>query len=140
MGGLMFDFVNFLGFVVIVFGMVLMLGLNMIYLILWLICQGLGVGLILLGGVVLGFVVYLFCVVLGIMVIVMVVFYVYDVLCIVGVGYFLWLVWQVVCFNGWVVFQLCILFYDLVCKLFLMGLLISLLNFKIVVLYLLLLL
>lgn len=136
MGGPMPDLANLLGFAAIALGMVLTPGPNMIYLISRSICQGPGAGLISLGGVALGFVVYLLCAALGITAIVMAVPYAYDALRIAGAGYLLWLAWQAVRPNGRAAFQPRTLPHDPARKLFLMGLLTSLLNPKIAVLYL----
>ena len=55
-----------LTFALICLGMVLTPGPNMIYLISRSICQGRKAGLISLGGVALGFVIYMFCAAMGI--------------------------------------------------------------------------
>lgn len=60
-----------LTFALICLGMVLTPGPNMIYLISRSICQGRKAGLISLGGVALGFVIYMFCAALGITALVM---------------------------------------------------------------------
>lgn len=77
-------------------GMVLTPGPNMIYLISRSICQGRTAGLISLGGVALGFLVYMFCAALGITALVLAVPYAYDFLRFGGALYLLYLAWQAV--------------------------------------------
>lgn len=127
---------TYLAFGLIALGMVLTPGPNMIYLISRSICQGRTAGLISLGGVALGFVVYMLCAAFGITAIVMAVPYAYGVLKFAGAGYLLWLAWQALRPGGASPFAVRQLPVDSPRKLFLMGLLTNLLNPKIAVLYL----
>lgn len=117
-------------------GMVLTPGPNMIYLISRSICQGRMAGLISLGGVALGFVVYMMCAALGITALVLAVPYAYDALRIGGALYLLYLAWQAVKPGGRSPFQVRDLPADSTRKLFVMGFLTNLLNPKIAVMYL----
>ncbi len=71
---------NLLAFGLISLGMVLTPGPNMIYLVSRSICQGRAAGLISLGGVALGFLLYLLCAALGITALLMAVPHAYDAL------------------------------------------------------------
>ncbi|OLP56738.1 lysine transporter LysE [Rhizobium rhizosphaerae] len=127
---------SLLAFALIAFGMVLTPGPNMVYLISRSICQGRKAGLISLGGVALGFLVYMTCAALGITAIVMAVPYAYDALRFAGALYLLYLAWQAVKPGGRSPFQVRDLPKDSPRKLFMMGLLTNLLNPKIAVMYL----
>ena len=127
---------TFLAFGLIALGMVLTPGPNMIYLISRSISQGRRAGLISLGGVALGFVVYMLCAAFGITAIVMAVPYAYGALKFAGAAYLLWLAWQALRPGGASPFAVRQLPVDGPRKLFLMGLLTNLLNPKIAVLYL----
>ena len=127
---------NLLAFAAIALGMVLTPGPNMIYLISRSICQGRTAGLISLGGVALGFVVYMLCAAFGITALVLAVPYAYDAIRIAGALYLLWLAWQAVRPGGRSPFQVKDLPADSPRRLFLMGLLTNLLNPKIAVMYL----
>jgi threonine/homoserine/homoserine lactone efflux protein len=83
-----------LAFALVALGMVLTPGPNMIYLVSRSICQGRAAGLISLGGVALGFVVYMLCAALGITALVFAVPYAYDALRLTGAAYMLYLAWQ----------------------------------------------
>ncbi len=87
---------NLLAFAAVALGMVLTPGPNMVYLISRSICQGRTAGLISLGGVALGFVVYMLCAAFGITALVLAVPYAYDAIRIAGAAYLLWLAWQAV--------------------------------------------
>lgn len=117
-------------------GMVLTPGPNMIYLISRSICQGRVAGLISLGGVALGFVVYMVLAALGITALVMAVPYAYDALRIGGALYLLYLAWQAVKPGGRSPFQVKDLPKDGPRKLFMMGFITNLLNPKVAVMYL----
>lgn len=132
----MADTASVAAFGLIALGMVLTPGPNMIYLISRSICQGPAAGLVSLGGVALGFVVYMLCAAFGITALVMAVPYAYDALRLAGAGYLLYLAWQAVRPGGASVFQVRELPPDSHGRLFLMGLLTNLLNPKIAVLYL----
>jgi len=123
-------------FSLIALGMVLTPGPNMIYLISRSIAQGRSAGLISLGGVILGFFVYMFCAAFGITALLFAVPYAYDVLRLGGAAYLLWLAWQAVRPGGRSPFHVRDLPHDGPRKLFAMGFLTSLLNPKIAMLYL----
>jgi threonine/homoserine/homoserine lactone efflux protein len=123
-------------FGLIALGMVLTPGPNMVYLISRSICQGPAAGLVSLGGVALGFVVYMLCAAFGITAIVLAVPYAYDALRLAGAAYLLYLAWQAVRPGGRSPFQVRDLPRDGLRRLFLMGLVTNLLNPKIAVLYL----
>ncbi|MEN5069741.1 LysE family translocator [Stenotrophomonas sp. TWI1183] len=124
-----------LAFGLISLGMVLTPGPNMLYLISRSICQGRSAGLISLGGVALGFLVYLVCAALGITALLMAVPHAYDVLRLAGAAYLLYLAWQALRPGGRS-FQLRTLDHDSPRRLFGMGLFTALLNPKIAVMYL----
>lgn len=130
------DAAHILAFAAICLGMVLTPGPNMIYLISRAISQGRTAGWISLGGVALGFTVYMLCAAVGITALMMAVPYAYDALRIAGALYLLYLAWQAVRPGGRSPFQVKHLPADGPRKLFAMGLLTSLLNPKIAVLYL----
>ena len=117
-------------------GMVLTPGPNMIYLISRSICQGRTAGLISLGGVALGFVVYMVCAALGITALVMAVPFAYDALRLGGALYLVYLAWQAVKPGGRSPFQVRDLPKDSPRKLVTMGLVTNLLNPKVAVMYL----
>ena len=116
--------------------MVLTPGPNMIYLISRSITQGRIAGLISLGGVALGFVVYMLCAAFGITALLFAVPYAYDALRLAGAAYLLWLAWQALKPNGRSPFQVRALPVDSPRKLFAMGFVTNLLNPKIAMLYL----
>ncbi|MEQ9331370.1 LysE family translocator [Thalassobaculum sp.] len=132
----MIDLAAVAAFALIALGMVLTPGPNMIYLISRSICQGPAAGLVSLGGVALGFLVYMLCAAFGITALVLAVPYAYDALRLAGAGYLLYLAWQAVRPGGRSPFQVRDLPPDGLGRLFLMGLLTNLLNPKIAVLYL----
>jgi threonine/homoserine/homoserine lactone efflux protein len=123
-------------FALVALGMVLTPGPNMIYLISRSISQGRVAGLVSLGGVVFGFVVYMLCAAFGITTLLLAVPYAYDGLRFGGALYLLWLAWQAVKPGGRSPFQVNRLPEDSPRKLFTMGFLTNLLNPKIAVLYL----
>ena len=127
---------SLLGFALVALGMVLTPGPNMIYLISRSITQGRIAGLISLGGVALGFVVYMLCAAFGITALLFAVPYAYDTLRLAGAAYLLWLAWQALKPNGRSPFQVRELPVDSPRKLYTMGLLTSMLNPKVAVLYL----
>jgi threonine/homoserine/homoserine lactone efflux protein len=116
--------------------MVLTPGPNMIYLISRSITQGRLAGLISLGGVALGFVVYMLCAAFGITALLFAVPYAYDALRLAGAAYLMWLAWQALKPNGRSPFQVRELPVDSPRKLFVMGFVTNLLNPKIAMLYL----
>lgn len=127
---------SLLAFGLICLGMVLTPGPNMIYLISRSICQGRIAGLISLGGVALGFMVYMLCAALGITALLMAVPFAYDALKLGGALYLLYLAWQAVKPGGRSAFQLRDLPQDGPRRLFMMGFITNLLNPKVAVIYL----
>ncbi|PDT41811.1 MULTISPECIES: LysE family translocator [Sinorhizobium] len=127
---------NLIGFALIALGMVLTPGPNMIYLISRSICQGPGAGLVSLGGVALGFVFYMVFAALGITALLLAVPFAHNVLCFAGALYLLFLAWQAVKPGGRSPFQVRDLPQDGPRKLFVRGLVTSLLNPKVAALYL----
>ena len=127
---------HLLAFALLSLGMALTPGPNMIYLISRSLCQGRSAGFVSLGGVAAGFVFYLLCAALGITALLMAVPLAYDVLRIGGAVYLLYLAWQVLKPGGQSPFQVRDLPADSPRKLFLMGLVTSLLNPKIAIMYL----
>lgn len=127
---------NWLAYALISLGMVLTPGPNMIYLISRSICQGRTAGLISLGGVALGFLVYMLCAALGITALVMAVPFAYDALRFGGALYLIYMAWQAVKPGGRSPFQVRDLPEDSPRKLFTMGLVTNLLNPKVAVMYL----
>ncbi|AWC22608.1 Leucine efflux protein [Aminobacter sp. MSH1] len=127
---------NLIAFAAIALGMVLTPGPNMIYLVSRSLSQGPTAGLISLGGVALGFVVYMLCAAFGITALVLAVPYAYDVIRFAGAAYLLWLAWQAIRPGGRSPFHVRQLPKDRPRKLFAMGFLTNLLNPKVAVLYL----
>ncbi|MBK5541917.1 LysE family translocator [Pseudomonas sp. TH05] len=127
---------NLIAYGLISLGMVLTPGPNMIYLISRSICQGRMAGLISLGGVALGFLVYMLCAALGITALLLAVPYAYDALRLGGALYLLYLAWQAVKPGGRSAFQVRDLPQDSPRKLFTMGFVTNLLNPKVAVMYL----
>ncbi|AUT71461.1 LysE family translocator [Paraburkholderia hospita] len=127
---------HLVAFAFVALGMALTPGPNMIYLISRSICQGRVAGLISLGGVALGFVVYMFCAAFGITALLLAVPFAYDALQFGGALYLLYLAWQAVKPGGRSPFQVRDLPVDSPRKLFTMGFITNLLNPKIAVLYL----
>lgn len=127
---------SLLAFALICLGMVLTPGPNMIYLVSRSICQGPAAGIVSLGGVALGFVFYMLMSALGITVLIMAIPYAYDALKFAGAAYLLWMAWQALRPGGRSPFQVRDLPKDSPRRLFTMGLVTSLLNPKVAVLYL----
>ena len=127
---------NLIAFAIVAASMVLTPGPNMIYLVSRSISQGRLAGLISLGGVVLGFFVYMLCAAFGITALVVAVPYAYDALRFAGAAYLLYLAWQTVKPGGRSPFQVHALPKDGPRKLFAMGFVTNLLNPKIAVFYL----
>lgn len=130
------DLAHLAAFALICLGMVVTPGPNMIYLISRSIAQGRAAGLMSLGGVALGFLVYMFSAAFGITALLFAVPYAYDALRFGGALYLLWLAWQAVRPGGRSPFQVRDLPVDPPRKLFAMGFLTSMLNPKIAMLYL----
>lgn len=127
---------NLIAFSLIALGMVLTPGPNMIYVISRSLSQGRRAGLMSLGGVAVGFFFYMLCAALGITGLVMAVPYAYDTLRMAGAAYLLYLAWQALKPGGRSPFQIKALPSDSHRQLFLMGLMTSLFNPKVAVLYL----
>jgi threonine/homoserine/homoserine lactone efflux protein len=125
----------FLAFSLVCLGMVLTPGPNMIYLVSRSICQGPTAGLISLGGVALGFVVYMLLAAFGITVLLLAVPFAFEVLKFCGALYLGWLAWQALRPGGRSPFQVRDLPADSPRKLFVMGLVTNLLNPKVAILY-----
>ncbi len=125
-----------LAFALISLGMVLTPGPNMIYLVSRSIAQGPRAGLISLGGVALGFLVYMLCAALGITALLLAVPFAYDALRGAGAAYLLYLAWQAVRPGGRSPFAARALPHDGPRRLFAMGFVTNLLNPKIAVMYL----
>jgi threonine/homoserine/homoserine lactone efflux protein len=123
-------------FALVALGMVLTPGPNMIYLVSRSICQGPRAGLLSLGGIALGFVIYLLCAAFGITAIFMAVPFAYDALRFAGALYLLWLAWQAVRPGGHSPFAVRTLAPESPYRLFVMGLVTALFNPKVAVLYL----
>ncbi|KQP96586.1 LysE family translocator [Methylobacterium sp. Leaf117] len=130
------DLSSLLAFAAIALGMALTPGPNMVYLISRSICQGRTAGLISLGGVALGFVVYMLCAAFGITALLLAVPFAYDTIRMAGAVYLFWLAWQAVRPGGRSPFEIRTLPEDSPRRLFVMGLLTNLLNPKIAVMYL----
>lgn len=123
-------------FALIVVGMVLTPGPNMLYLISRSLSQGPKAGLISLCGVACGFVFYMLSAAFGITAILLAVPVAYDALRLAGAAYLAWLAWNALKPGARPIFETRNLPIDGPRRLFLMGLLTSLLNPKVAVLYL----
>jgi threonine/homoserine/homoserine lactone efflux protein len=127
---------NLLVFSLVALGMALTPGPNMIYLISRSICQGRRAGLISLGGVALGFVVYMLSAAFGITAFLFAVPFAYDALRFGGALYLLYLAWQAVKPGGRSAFSVRDLPADKPLKLLTMGFITNLANPKIAMMYL----
>ena len=127
---------TFATFSLIALGMVLTPGPNMIYLVSRSISQGRGAAMLSLVGVGIGFLFYMFSAAVGITSLLIAVPYAYDALKAAGALYLLYLAWQAVRPGGRSPFQVRNLPPDGPRKLLLMGLLTSILNPKVAVMYL----
>jgi threonine/homoserine/homoserine lactone efflux protein len=123
-------------FALICLGMVVTPGPNMVYLVSRSISQGRTAALISLIGVAVGFVFYMSCAALGITSLVIAVPYAYEALKICGAAYLLYRAWQAVRPGGRSPFHVKDLPADSTRKLLSMGLITSLLNPKVAVMYL----
>lgn len=126
---------SIISFALVSFGMVLTPGPNMIYLVSRSVCQGPKAGLVSLGGIALGFVVYMLCAAFGLTALALAVPFAYDALRIGGALYLLILAWQAVRPGGRSPFQVRNLRPHSLLRLFTMGAMTALLNPKIAVLY-----
>jgi threonine/homoserine/homoserine lactone efflux protein len=129
------DLAHFTGFAFICFIMVLTPGPNMVYLVSRSIAQGHKAGFISLAGVATGLVFFMACAVFGLTALILAVPYAYDALRIAGSVYLLYLAWKALKPGGRSAFEVQALDKDSPRKLYLMGLLTSLLNPKIAMLY-----
>ena len=111
-------------------------GPNMMYLVSRSICQGRRAGLVSLGGVGLGFLVYMLAAALGITALLLAVPLAYDGLRLAGAAYLLYLAWQALRPGGRSPFQVRDLPVDSNRRLFAMGLVTNLLNPKAAMMYL----
>ena len=127
---------NLIAFASIAVAVVLTPGPNMIYMISRAITQGRLAGLIAYSGVAVGFVAYLLCAAFGLTAIVFAVPYAYDALRFVGAAYIAWLAFEALRPGGKSPFQVRTLPVASTRRLFLMGLLTSLLNPKMAIFYL----
>lgn len=127
---------SLLAFALVALGLVLTPGPNMMYLVSRSICQGRKAGLISLGGVGLGFLVYMLAAALGITALLFAVPLAYDALRLTGAAYLLYLAWQALKPGGRSPFQVRELPADSPRRLFAMGFLTNLLNPKAAMLYL----
>ncbi|WP_347557791.1 LysE family translocator [Robbsia sp. KACC 23696] len=130
------DFGNLLVFGLVALGMALTPGPNMIYLLSRSISQGRRAGLISLGGVALGFVVYMLCAAFGITAFLFAVPFAYDALRFGGALYLLYLAWQALKPGGRSAFAVRDLPIDSPAKLVTMGFITNLANPKIAMIYL----
>jgi threonine/homoserine/homoserine lactone efflux protein len=124
------------GFAAVALAMVLTPGPNMAYLVSRTICQGRAAGLVSLGGVGIGFVVYVLLAAFGITALLFAVPLAYDALRIAGALYLGWMAWNALRPGGASPFQLRNLPADSHRRLFSMGMLTTLLNPKVAALYL----
>lgn len=124
------------GFAAVALAMVMTPGPNMAYLVSRTICQGRAAGMISLGGVGVGFVVYVLLAAFGITALLFAVPLAYDALRIAGAAYLGWMAWSAMKPGGASPFQVRSLPADSSRRLFSMGLLTSLLNPKVAALYL----
>lgn len=124
------------GFAAVALAMVLTPGPNMAYLVSRTICQGRAAGLVSLGGVGIGFVIYVLLAAFGITALLFAVPLAYDALRIAGAAYLGWMAWNALKPGGASPFQVRTLPADSPRRLFSMGLLTSLLNPKVAALYL----
>jgi threonine/homoserine/homoserine lactone efflux protein len=127
---------SLVGFALVALGLVVTPGPNMMYLVSRSICQGRRAGLVSLGGVGLGFLVYMIAAALGITALLFAVPFAYDVLRLAGAAYLLHLAWQALRPGGRSAFQVRDLPPDSDRRLFAMGFLTNLLNPKAAMLYL----
>ncbi|WP_418080542.1 LysE family translocator [Streptomyces ambofaciens] len=125
-----------LGVTAVALGMVLTPGPNMIYLVSRSITQGRRAGMISLGGVALGFVVYLVATSVGLTVIFTAVPELYIAVKLAGAAYLAYLAWNALKPDGLSVFDPQDVPHDSPRKLFTMGLMTNLLNPKIAIMYL----
>ncbi|MET9452986.1 LysE family translocator [Streptomyces cinerochromogenes] len=132
----MVELSGILGVSVVALGMVLTPGPNMIYLVSRSITQGRRAGIISLGGVALGFMMYLLAANLGLSVVFLAVPELYVAVKLAGAAYLAYLAWNALKPGGLSVFDPQDVPHDSPRKLFTMGLMTNLLNPKIAIMYL----
>ncbi|GGT00668.1 MULTISPECIES: LysE family translocator [Streptomyces] len=132
----MVELSGILGVSVVALGMVLTPGPNMIYLVSRSITQGRRAGIISLGGVALGFMMYLLAANLGLSVVFLAVPELYVAVKLAGAAYLAYLAWNALKPGGISVFDPQDVPHDSPRKLFTMGLMTNLLNPKIAIMYL----
>lgn len=132
----MVELSGILGVSVVALGMVLTPGPNMVYLVSRSITQGRRAGMTSLGGVALGFLVYLLAANLGLSVVFLAVPGLYVAVKLAGAGYLAHLAWNALRPGGVSVFAPQDVPHDSPRKLFTMGLMTNLLNPKIAIMYL----
>jgi threonine/homoserine/homoserine lactone efflux protein len=132
----MIELSGILGVSVVALGMVLTPGPNMIYLVSRSITQGRRAGIISLGGVALGFMLYLLAANLGLSVVFLAVPELYVAVKLAGAAYLAYLAWNALKPGGLSVFDPQDVPHDSPRKLFTMGLMTNLLNPKIAIMYL----
>lgn len=130
------DPLTLLAFAGVALGMVLTPGPNMIYLVSRSLAQGAQAGLVSLGGVALGFVVWMLAAALGLTALLIAVPFAYDALRIAGALYLLWLAIDAIRPGGRSPFEVKALPPASAARLFAMGMLTNLLNPKIAMVYL----
>ncbi|HEY9474954.1 MAG TPA: LysE family translocator [Mycobacteriales bacterium] len=132
----MITFAAIIGVAAIALGMVLTPGPNMMYLVSRSLTQGRRAGVVSLGGVAVGFLVYLSAANLGLSLIFLTVPELYTIVKLVGAAYLGWLAWNALRPGGTSPFQPQKLEPHSARRLFTMGLMTNLLNPKIAVMYL----
>lgn len=130
------DPTTLIGFALVALGMVLTPGPNMIYLVSRSLAQGPRAGIVSLGGVALGFVLWMLAAALGLTALLIAVPYAYDGLRFAGALYLLWLAWDAIRPGGRSPFEVRALPAASDRRLFAMGLVTNLLNPKIAMVYL----
>ncbi|MCD9904679.1 LysE family translocator [Streptomyces cyaneofuscatus] len=132
----MVELTGVLGVAMVALGMVLTPGPNMIYLVSRSITQGRRAGVVSLGGVAVGFLVYLLATNLGLSVVFVAVPELYIAVKLAGAAYLAYLAWTALKPGGVSVFAPQEMPHDSPRKLFTMGLMTNLLNPKIAIMYL----
>ncbi|MER7399940.1 LysE family translocator [Streptomyces sp. NPDC000151] len=132
----MVEMSGILGVVAVSLGMVLTPGPNMVYLVSRSITQGRRAGIVSLGGVALGFMIYLLAANLGLSVLFIAVPELYFAVKLAGAAYLAYLAWNALRPGGLSAFDPQDVPHDSPRKLFMMGLMTNLLNPKIAIMYL----
>lgn len=125
-----------IAFALVALGVVLTPGPNMIYLLSRSVAQGPRAGMISLGGVLVGFAVWMLLAAFGITALLLVIPFAYDTLRLAGAAYLLWLAWDAIRPGAASPLKMKGLAPDSARKLFAVGLITNLLNPKIAILYL----